>query len=96
LYGTEKREGERLEIYRRHRPLQQDRVSDLQGYVHLKYFPLFLHSIKSKAARTSELRKPNNKSTDIGPIWLADFCDGGIFPETYSISGNTKETENYT
>jgi len=29
FYGTEKREGERLEIYRRHQPLQQDRVSDL-------------------------------------------------------------------
>jgi hypothetical protein len=33
------------------------------------------------------------KATKEGPIWPADSCDAGIFPETYTIPGNTIETD---
>jgi hypothetical protein len=47
--------------------------------------------LKIKAARPSELRKPNKNATDEGPIWPADSRGAGNSPETYTIPED-KET----
>jgi len=47
--------------------------------------------LKIKAARPSELRKPNKNATDEGPIWPAVSRGAGNSPETYTIPED-KET----
>ena len=59
------------------------------GQVHATLPPLAaLHQMNPKAARTSELRKPNKNITDEGPIWPADSRGAGNSPETYTIPGD--------
>jgi hypothetical protein len=98
FYGTEKREGERLEIYRRHQPLQPwPCIRPVTSCTSVTLPPLAaLHENQTRAARTSELKKPNNKATDEGPIWPVDSRDAGNSPETYTIPGNTKQTDKKT